>query len=240
MANPGPAVAGIPNTELQLSTGPLQRVIANIPLAGTAAVGNGSLGINYYQCLYPVSASRFDILVDVIAATSATALTAAWNFTQQAAIYSSSLSTNTAGSTSLLNLLSWGSTTATFSQQSNNAGATQFSVAGIRPFSVPMNINMQPGEYFVAMVLSSATASVGTATTSLGFSMSNVLGGSNLTASVYGEITASTVSTLNLQGFAGLYNSTTAGIPVTIANSQIIQTGASQAYGQFAFVMRNY
>jgi hypothetical protein len=103
-----------------------------------------------------------------------------------------------------------------------------------------MNINMQPGEYFVAMVLSSATASVGTATTSLGFSMSNVLGGSNLTASVYGEITASTVSTLNLQGFAGLYNSTTAGIPVTIANSQIIQTGASQAYGQFAFVMRNY
>src|SRR5271169_1172250 len=98
MANPGPAIAGIPNTELFISTGPQQRVL--FPVAAstvTVAMSNGSAAFQYYPCNWPVTATRLDALYNIIAASTTTTNTAAIAFTAQAGIYSSFLSTNTAG-----------------------------------------------------------------------------------------------------------------------------------------------
>lgn len=240
MANPGPASAGFVNSVLALSTGPLSRVIAPLPLTGTAAATNGSFGLQYYEALYPVSASRLDALYNMSYASAATTATAGIVISAYAGIYTTFQSTNTAGSTNALTVLSTGSATQTFSFVSQATGATQLSVAGIRPVSVPINVNMSPGEYYIGFAVSSTNYSTGTATTSVAFSMSNLLGGSNQSAVAYAEITAATNSTSNLWGYQGLYTSSVSAVPQSIAQSLIAQTGTNQAAGQFAFVLRNY
>src|SRR5580698_9784662 len=97
MANPGPAQAGIPNTELYVSNGPMSRVIYPVGFTNGAAIGNGTLSFQYFNCTYPVSASRLDCLLNMVQATSATAATGAALFTAIGGIYQTSASTNTAG-----------------------------------------------------------------------------------------------------------------------------------------------
>jgi len=77
MANPGPAQAGIPNTELYVSNGPMSRVIYPVGFTLGGAIGNGTLSFQYYNCTYPVSASRLDCLLEMSQATAATTATAA-------------------------------------------------------------------------------------------------------------------------------------------------------------------
>jgi hypothetical protein len=240
MANPGPALAGIANTELALSTGPLQRLYYPVtPATVTVAAANGLLGIQYYACNYPVTATRMDVLFNIIAASTTTTNTAAIAFTVNAGIYSSFLSTGTAGSTTAISLLSFGSTQTTYSYASGNSGNSQFITAGLRPVSCPININLTQGEYFIAYEISTSQSSVGAATTALGFSMSNQCA-LVLTATNYAEITAVTASTQGALGFQGVYTTTTGALPATIANTQVCQTGASLAMGNYQFVLRNY
>ena len=106
MANPGPAQAGIPNTELYLSNGPMSRVIYPVGFTNGNAIGNGTLSFQYYNCTYPVSASRLDCLLEMSQATAATTATAAALVTAIGGIYQTAVSTNTAGTTNYINLLS--------------------------------------------------------------------------------------------------------------------------------------
>jgi hypothetical protein len=241
MANPGPAIAGIPNTELYVSTGPLQRVVwPNQVSTVTFAAVNGDILLNYFPCNYPVTATRMDALLNIIAASAATTATAAIAITANAGVYSSFLSTNTAGSTTAASLLSWGSTQTTYSYASGTAGNTQFITAGLRPVSVPININMSPGEYYVAFNMSTSQSSVGLSTTALGFSMSHQCG-LGLSATNYAEITAVTSSAQGLNYFQGVYTTTSGALPLTIASTQVAQTGISGGIaGNYAFVLRNY
>jgi hypothetical protein len=241
MANPGPAIAGIPNTELALASSPISRWIGYSPLlTATVAGANSSYGLQYMACPTPISASRLDVLYNMSYGTAATSATGANVISAWAGIYSSFVSSNTAGSTSALSLLSFGTTQQTVSIASNASGLTGLSVAGIRPISVPINVNMAPGEYFIGFAQATATSSVGAATTTNALSMSAVVAGSNQSAVAYAELTAATNSTSNLWGFQGLYTSTITAVPQTIAQSNIAQTGTNQQYGQFAFVLRNY
>jgi hypothetical protein len=241
MANPGPAIAGIPNTELALSSGPLSRWINYSPLLTlTIAQAQNSMGLQYMACPYPISASRIDALYNMSYGSAATTATGANVISAWAGVYSSFVSTNTAGSTSAISLLSGGSTTQLVSIASNNSGNSYLSVAGIRPISVPVPVAMSPGEYFVGFAVATATASVGAATTTNALSMSALACGSNQSGTAYAEITAATASTSNLWGFQGLYTSSITALPVTIPQSNIAQTGTNQVYGQYAFVLRNY
>src|SRR6266404_558222 len=149
-ANPGPAINGLPNVEAFISTGPVQRVIFPTRFTNGNAIGNGTLSLQYFPCNYPVTATRVDLLLNQLIATAATTATAAALYSAIGGVYSTYASTNSAGSTGALSLLSQGSTTASFTWASNSAGNTNLSVSAIRPVSVPMNVNMQPGEYFVA------------------------------------------------------------------------------------------
>jgi hypothetical protein len=238
--NPGPAIAGIPNTQLFLSTGPLSRVIFPVAFTNGNAIGNGSVSFNYYPCSVAVSATRIDGLFNIAAASTTTTNTAAVAFTQLAGIYSTILSTNTAGSSTVLSLLSAGSTQTTYSYASNNSGNTQLLAAAVRPLSIPMNVNMQPGEYFVAFGVSTAASSVGAATTALGFSLSMQAGPTMITATNYAEFSAATTANSNLYGGMGLYSAATAVLPGTINITAINATGANLLQANYAFVLRNY
>lgn len=238
--NPGPAIAGIPNTELYVSTGPLQRVVWPPEFINGPAFGNGTLGFVYYPCNYPVTATRLDGLYNWDAASSATAATAADLYTAIAGIYTTFASTNTAGTTNALSLLSAGSTTVSYTYASNSAGSTQVIGSAVRPVSVPINIAMAPGEYFVGFGLSTTNSSVGTATTALAQSISVMAGLTNITAVNYAEFSNATTSNSGIQGAMGVYSAATGGLPLTVPLTAIAQTGANALLGNFAIVMRNY
>ena len=165
--NPGPAMAQSPNSEAYISTGALQRVIYPTRFTNGNGIGNGTVSLQYYPCNYPVQASRLDLLLNQLVATTASTNTAAALYTAIAGVYSTFATTNTAGSTAALTLLSQGSVTNSFTWASNSAGNTNLTVSAIRPVSVPVNINMQPGEYFVAFGMSTTNSSVGLSTTAL-------------------------------------------------------------------------
>lgn len=238
--NPGPAIAGIPNTELFLSTGPLQRVIYPTGFTNGNAFGNGTVSFQYFPCTAAVSASRLDCLFNIAVATSATANTGALVYTAVGGIYTNVVSTNTAGSTTILSLLSAGTTQTTYTWASNNSGQSQLTAAAIRPISVPVNLNVQPGEYYVAFGLSTTNSSIGTATTALAFSASVQAALTQMTATNYAEFTAATTANSGLYGALGVYSAATAVLPQTINVTQINQTGANMLDGNYAFVMRNY
>jgi hypothetical protein len=240
MANPGPAVAGIPNTELYISTGPVQRTIYPAGFTNGAAFGNGTLSFQYFNCQYPVQASRLDALFSMAAASSATTNTGAFLATAIGGIYQTFQSTNSAGTTNAISLLSGGSQTLSFTNASNTAGSTVIQVAAIRPMSVPVNINMQAGEYLVAFGLSTTNSSVGLSTTALAWSMSIQAALTNQTALNYAELSGATAANTNLVGGWGVYSAATGALPVTAPVTAINQTGANALAGNFAFVMRNY
>lgn len=238
--NPGPAIAGIPNTELFLSTGPLSRVIYPTGFTNGNGFGNGTVSFQYFPCTAAVSASRLDCLFNIIVSTSGAANTAALVYTAIGGIYTQATSTNTAGSTTILSLLSAGSTQTTYTWASNNSGNSQLTAAAVRPVSVPVNINIQPGEYYVAFGISTTNSSVGTATTALGFSASVQAALTNMTATNYAEFTAATTANSGLYGAMGVYSAATGALPQTLNVTQINQTGANLLDGNYAFVMRNY
>jgi hypothetical protein len=240
MANPGPAVAGIPNTELYISTGPAQRVIYPAGFTNGAAFTNGSLSFQYYNALMPVSATRLDCLFNMAIASSATTNTGAFLATAIGGIYQTFQSTNSAGSTNAISLLSGGSQTISFTAASNSAGSTQLITAAVRPISVPVNINMGAGEYLVAFGVSTNSSSVGLSTTALAWSMSIQAALTNQTATNYAELNAVTNASTNLVGGWGVYSASTGALPVTAPITAINQTGANALAGNFAFVMRNY
>lgn len=238
--NPGPAIAGIPNTELFLQTGPLSRVIYPVGATNGNAFGNGTLSFQYFPCTAGVSGTRLDCLFNIAVQTTTTTNTAAIALTAIGGIYTNIVSTNTAGSTTILSLLSGGSTQTTYSYASNASGQTQLIAAAVRPISVPVNMNVQPGEYYVAFAVSTTASSVGAATTALNFSASVQAALTLMTATNYAEFTAATTANSGLYGALGVYASATAVLPGTINVTAINQTGANQLNGNYQFVMRNY
>ena len=239
-SNPGPALAGIPNTELYVSTGALQRVIYPVGFTNGAAIGNGTLSFQYYSPLYPVQASRYDLLLNQLIATAATTATAAALYTAIGGVYSTAVSTNTAGTTNYASLLSAASQTGSFTWASNSAGNTNLSVSAIRPISLPLNVAMAPGEYLMAYGLSTTNSSVGLSTTALAWSLSIQAALTNQTAVNYAEPGAATAANTNLWGGWGVYSAATGALPNTLPLTAINQTGAAALGGNFAFVMRNY
>jgi len=196
-----------------------------------SAPGNASLSIQYIAPYQPITASRVDCLMLWSGASSATTNTCAIAVSAYAAIYTRNVST--------LSSLSSGSTQTTYTYASNTAGQTQLIGAAIRPVSVPMNINMAPGEYFVGFNFITATSSIGLSTTNLGQTFS-VMGGNELqTVYPYAEFTAGTATSTNQFGGMGVFTAATTGIPSTIGLANIAQTGASLSQANIALVFRN-
>lgn len=201
-------------------------------LTAVAALGNGSFSIHRMEACNPISASRLDVPLLVNIGSTAAANTWGLAVTAFAAVYTKNSNT--------LSSLSSGSVTWSTSKASNNAGGTQINGVGIRPMSVPININMTPGEYYVGFGISTNTSSAGTATTTLGNTWS-IMGGMIYSSAVphVGDFTAVTNTSTGLYGGHGVYSAAISTVPPTVSLSAINQTGSYYARGAVGLIFRN-
>jgi hypothetical protein len=242
--NPGPATQTTPNyvniissspqTNLTISTEPVPSRWIYPPdvLTAVSAPGQGSMSIQYLPMWQQMTATRIDALFGWSAGSTTTSNTMAIAMSAWAGIY-----TNSASS---LVSLSTGSTQTTYSYASNNSGQTQILGSAIRAISVPMNMTLYPGEYFVAFNMLTSASSVGAATTALGQTLS-VYGGANIASAVNAvpEFTQATASSTNLFGGMGVYATSTTALPAVMSMSDIAQTGSSLSQANIALVFRN-
>lgn len=201
-------------------------------LTAVAALGNGSFSINRIQPEVQVSATRVDVPFLVSLASSATANTWGLAVTVFGAIYTKNAST--------LSSLSSGSVAWSTSLASNSAGGTQIIAHAIRPLSIPMNVNMSAGEYYVGFGVSTNTSSVGTATTALGNTWS-IMGGPIYSSAVgqVGDFTATTNTSTGLFGGQGIYSAAISTVPPAVSLSEINQTGSYYARANMGVIFRN-
>ena len=200
-------------------------------LTGVSAPANGQATFQYVPVAWPVTATRIDALVSWAAGSSATNATAAVAMSAWAAIYTRNGST--------LSSLSSGSTQTTYTYASNSAGNTQLQSPAIRPISVPLNMSVTPGEYFIGFNFSTNSSSIGLTTTNIAQTLS-MIGGNNLqSGGNYAEFTAQTNASTNLYGGMGVFSAASAGLGVSVALSNISQTGASFSQANIALVLRN-
>lgn len=201
-------------------------------LTAVAALGNGSFSINRIQPEAQISATRVDVPFLVSLASSATANTWGLAVTVFGAIYTKNAST--------LSSLSSGSVAWSTSLASNSAGGTQIIAHAIRPLSIPMNVNMSAGEYYVGFGVSTNTSSVGTATTALGNTWS-IMGGLIYSSAVgqVGDFTATTNTSTGLFGGQGVYSAAISTVPPTVSLSAINHTGSYYARANMGVIFRN-
>jgi hypothetical protein len=200
-------------------------------ITAISAPGQGSVSIQYVAVPCFVTGSRIDVLVGWSASSTASAVTAAVVISAYAGIYTRNAST--------LSSISSGSTQTTYTYASNTAGQTQLISSAIRPVSVPVNFNIQPGEYFVAFNFSTNSSSIGAATTNLGQTIS-VYGANDMQSSLnYAEFTNQTATSSNLYGGMGIYTSQMTGLPAAPQLAQINQTGLNLSQANIALVFRN-
>lgn len=201
-------------------------------LTAVAALGNGSFSINRMDAYDYITATRMDVPFLVSLASSATANTWGLAVTAFGAVYTKNVST--------LSSLSSGSTSWSISLASNTAGTTQVIAHAIRPMSIPMNVNMTPGEYYVGFGISTNTSSIGTATTALGNTWS-VMGGPIYSSAVgaVGNFTEATNTSTGLFGGQGVYSAAISTVPPTVSLSAINQTGSYYARGNMGIIFRN-
>lgn len=179
------------------------------------AVGQGSLSINHIYVPFNVTGSAMKIGGSLSAATSTDATTASANISLWMGLYTLNGSTlSLASSGSANNGFQW-------SQSASTTGNT--SINSMRQMTVPINVNMTPGEYWVAAVISSATTY-----TSAGFTM---YGNNQVAAAannaILTPIGSNTSAARDVMLFQGVHRTATAAGPTTIVGSQVNNTSAS-------------
>jgi hypothetical protein len=200
-----------------------------------SAPGNGSISVERLQFDEYISGSQLALPIYQSIASSATANT----YGQVWSVWAMILTNDTANSR--LMSLSSGSTQTTYSVASNTAGVTQMNGSGVRPITVPVNMNATPGIYYIAWNWSTNTSSIGTATTALGRTISMLGRGAIMSASfgMVSDYTVATAATNNVLFPQGVVSGgASAGIPATISHSQITMTGASHSQANLAFYIR--
>jgi hypothetical protein len=179
------------------------------------AMGQGSLSLNHMYVPFNVTGTAMKFGGSLSAATSASATTASANLSVWMGIYTLNGSTlSLASSGSANNGFQW--------SQSASTTANSVSINGMRQLTVPMNINMTPGEYWAAAVVSSANTYTSAAFTVYG----NNQVASAATAAVLTPIGSSTSAARDVMLFQGIYTANTSVGPTTIVGSQINNVSA--------------
>ena len=176
-----------------------------------------------------ISFSRVELAVSVSGATSATANTAAMALSAVGVLYSRSNAT--------LTPIVGQSSTTTYSYASNSG--VYASITGPRLLSFNLATSLPAGEYYFGVQLSSATSSVGTATTNLGWSIAPVFGTSN-TIAPWQNLSVATATSANLmQPLQGVNTASISNTSQTIQQSQINHSGTLGARANMVVIFRN-
>lgn len=238
----GPASSSlVGSTGISLSTNGSTITIYNIPrsswvapqmqLSVLGAMGNGSYSIAYRDVLWPVTATRVDAPFHWVQATTANANTIGIAMTVLCGIYTRNAST--------LNTVSSASTQTTYTYASNSAGNTQLSVAAYRPISIPMNVNMTPGQYYFGFGISTAATSIGTATTTAAQTIS-IVGCPQGSSAVpwTDDFTRVTATSVGMFSGHGIYSAAVSSVVPAISLSAINQSGSYFHRANNALVFR--
>jgi len=126
---------------------------------------------------------------------------------------------------STLSLASSGSASYAFQWSQSASSTGNSSINSMRQLTVPMNVNLTPGEYWMAAVISSATTYTGAA-----FSL---FGNNQVAATAWlapiGSNTSAIVAGRDVMQFQGIYTAATAAGPASIGTGAINNTSASNA-----------
>jgi len=179
------------------------------------AIGQGSLSINHMYVPFNVTGTAMKIGGSLSVSTATSASTASQNMSLWMGIYSLNGST--------LSLASSGSANNSFAWSHSASTTANTSVQSMRQMTVPMNVNMTPGEYWVAAVVSTATTFASAGYTMYGNNqVANAAANAILT-----PIGSNTTAARDVMLFQGIYTANTSAGPTTIVGSQINNTGAS-------------
>lgn len=207
-------------------------VCPDMALSVLAAMGNGSLSIAYRDVYWPVTATRVDAPFHWVQATTANANTVAVAMTVLCGIYTRNDST--------LNTVSSASTQTTYTYASNSAGVTALTVAAYRPVSIPMNVNMTPGQYYMAFGISTVASSIGTATTTAAQTISAVGVPQGSSAVPWtDDMTRVTGTSVGMFSGHGIYSAAVNSVVPAISLSAINQSGSYFHRANVALIFRN-
>lgn len=185
---------------------------------------NNSFSVAYARVNERVTATRFNALVSVNVATTTNNSSAAINFSQTLVIHTLDVAT--------LRSLSSSSQTGGMTWSSNATG----SVTGGFFVSLPINVNMTPGNYYLALHMSTAATGnilTGAATTSLANTVTMLgVGTGEYGAVSFREPGSSTNSTIGVHNM-GLNSST--GNLTQISMSNVSQVGTFAQRANIAF-----
>lgn len=179
------------------------------------AMGQGSLSINHMYIPFNVTGTAAKIGLSISAATNTSATTASANVSLWMGIYTLNGSS--------LSLASSGSANNGF-QWSHSASSTgNSSINSMRQMTVPMNVNMTPGEYWMAAVISSATTYTSAAFT--------IFGNAQIAAASAGAILAPIGSNTSVGRdvmlLQGIYTANTSAGPASMSGGHINNTSIS-------------
>jgi len=185
-----------------------------------SAHGQGSLSLNHMYVPFNIIGASMKIGGSLSAATNTSATIASVNISLWMGIYTLNGST--------LSLASSGSANNGFQWSQSASTTANTSVNSMRQLTVPMNVNMTPGQYWVGAVISSATTYQ-----SVGYTM---FGGnqvaSTATGAVLTPIGLNTSANRDVMLFQGIYTANTSAGPANIVGSEI--NNYSSAYVQRA------
>jgi hypothetical protein len=176
-----------------------------------------------------ISFSRVELAVSVSGATQSSANTAAMALSAVGVIYSRNNST--------LNPIIGQSSTSTYSYASNTG--VYASVTGARLLSFNLATSLPAGEYYFGVQLSSATSSIGTATTNLAWSIAPVFG-TSYTVLPWQNLSAASATSINMyQPLQGVNTVSISNTSQTMQQSQINHSGTLGARANMVVIFRN-
>lgn len=195
------------------------------------AASNGSQSIQYFPCPAYLSATRADIMGSCGLSTVGNGSSISIDMTRLIGVYTRNAST--------LSLLSSGSVTERVTYSSSNNSAN---VQGYRLYSIPITMNMTPGDYFVMANMSYA-ASVSTASgtgplATQSYQITIYGGGQIGTANNFVDNNAATATSINLYLGMGIVSVTSNAVPSSIALSDIQATGTTVQRANIAIQFR--
>lgn len=181
-----------------------------------SVAGQSSLSINHMYIPFYVAGSAAKIGGSITVGTSTAAATGSINLSLWMGIYTLNGST--------LSLASSGSANNGFSWQAASSASTNLTgITGMRQLTVPMSVNVTPGEYWMAAVIASATTA-----TSVTF---NVYGNAQVVAAgssaILTPIGSSITAARDVMLFQGIYTAQTTAGPATIVGAGINNSAAS-------------
>lgn len=177
-------------------------------------VGQGSLSIEHMYVPFNITGTAAKIGGSLSAATNTGATTASANVSLWMGIYTLNGST--------LSLASSGSANNGYQWSQSASTTANTSINSMRQMTVPMNVNMTPGEYWVGAVISSATTY-----TSASFNIyGNNLINSGASGAMLTPIGSNTTAARDALLFQGIYTANTAAGPTSIQGSQINNNAA--------------